>query len=80
MNTKENETHIEPETEIDNSSSCSAEKLAALQSMLQTKNLELIFQQLEIIRLYSKYCVYMFISQLITLGVIIGGIAAILDK
>lgn len=48
--------------------------------MLQTKNLELIFQQLEIIRLYSKYCVYMFISQLITLGVILGGIAAILDK
>lgn len=30
MNTKENETHTEPETEIDNSSSCSAEKLAAL--------------------------------------------------
>lgn len=30
MNTKENETHIEPETDIDNSSGCSAEKLAAL--------------------------------------------------
>lgn len=30
MSTKENETHIEPETDIDNSSGCSAEKLAAL--------------------------------------------------